>query len=151
MARFARDDAGERPFEKDAMARPSLKFIAVAALAVIGGATWFFVLRRAPACSSGGQIMGTVQQCRSYGLDARLCEAAVEKARARVLRTAPTEETSLSCEMRFADCFAAADGRFAPAPSFCLAPGSSEPVEVRYLEYVSDRLNRKKTREVPVD
>lgn len=133
------------------MARPSLTFVIIAGLATLIGAVWFFGYRRTPACSGDGRYMATVQQCRAYGLDAGLCASAVEKARALVARVAPQSETSFDCEVRFSECFAGAEGRFTPAPSFCLAPGSAEPSEVRYLEYESDRLNRKKTREIRVD
>lgn len=133
------------------MARPSFKFIIAAALVALAGATWFFAFRRVPACSGEGKYMATAQQCRAYGLDARLCEAAVEKARALAVRVAPKADTSFACEVLYADCFAGPDGRFTPSPSFCLAPGASEPVEVRYLEYASDRLNRKKAHEVRID
>jgi len=56
------------------------------------------------------------------------------------------------CEVRFSDCFEAPGGGFSPRPSFCLRPDKgAEPQEVRYLEYESDRMNRKKTKEVRVD
>lgn len=133
------------------MARPSFAFIAVAGIATLAGAVWFFGYRRTPACTGDGQYMATIQQCRAYGLGAELCASAVEKARALVAKTAPRTDASFDCEVRFSECFAGADGRFTPAPSFCLAPGSAEPREVRYLEYESDRLNRKKTREIRID
>ncbi|WP_400765782.1 DUF1190 domain-containing protein [Methylosinus sporium] len=133
------------------MARPSFAFIAVAGIATLAGAVWFFGYRRTPACTGDGRYMSTVQQCRAYGLDAELCASAVEKARELAAKAAPRADTSFDCEVRFSECFAGADGRFTPAPSFCLAPGSAEPKEVRYLEYESDRLNRKKTREIRID
>lgn len=133
------------------MARPSLTFIAVAGVAALAGAVWFFGYRRTPACSGDGRYMATVQQCRAYGVDAGVCASAVEKARALATKVAPRTDAAFDCEVRFSECFAGADGRFTPTPSFCLAPGSAEPKEVRYLEYESDRLNRKKTREIRID
>lgn len=134
------------------MSQPPFKFILVAAIVAVAGATWFFAFRRAPACSGDGRYMATVQQCRSYGLDAGLCRQAVDKARALAVRVAPKAATSFDCEVLYSECFETPDGRFTPSPSFCLASsGAPEPVEVRYLEYGSDRLNRKKTREVRID
>lgn len=133
------------------MARPSLAFIAAAVIATLAGAVWFFGHRRTPACSGDARYMATAQQCRAYGLDAGLCASAVEKARAVAMRAAPRTDASFDCEVRFSECFAGPDGRYTPSPSFCLAPGSAEPKELRYLEYESDRLNRKKTREVRID
>jgi uncharacterized protein YgiB involved in biofilm formation len=137
--------------EPEAMARPSLRFVAAASLVVIGGATWYFVLRRTPACASGGALVATAQQCRGMGFDAAVCAAAVEKARALALRAAPKQDTSFACEVLYSECFAGPDGRFTPSPSFCLAPGATEPSEIRYLEYGSDRLKRKKLQEVRLD
>ncbi|PWB84252.1 MAG: hypothetical protein C3F11_02380 [Methylocystaceae bacterium] len=134
------------------MSRPPLKILIAAGLVALAGSSWFFVFRRVPACSGDGKYMATAQQCRAYGIDARICAEAVEKARAFVLRVAPKSETSLACELAYAECFETPQGGFAPSPSFCLrSPGSSDPAEVRYLEYVSDRMNRRKTREVRVD
>ncbi|WP_159732605.1 DUF1190 domain-containing protein [Methylosinus sp. Ce-a6] len=133
------------------MARPSLTFIAVAGVATLAGAVWFLGFRRTPACTGDGRYMATAQQCRAYGVDAGLCASAVEQARALAVKVAPRTDASFDCEVRFSECFAGPDGRFTPTPSFCLAPGSAQPKEVRYLEYESDRLNRKKTREVRID
>jgi hypothetical protein len=55
------------------------------------------------------------------------------------------------CELRFSDCFQNAAGGFSPRPAFCLRAESGDPKEVRYLEYESDRRNRKTTKEVRVD
>jgi hypothetical protein len=133
------------------MARPSFVFVAAASLVAIGGATWYFALRRTPACLSGGALMATAQQCRALGFDASTCAAAVEKSRALALRAAPKQDTSFACEVLYSDCFAGPDGRYTPSPSFCLAPGATEPTEIRYLEYGSDRLKRKKLQEVRLD
>lgn len=125
--------------------------LAATALAVAGG-TWFFAFRRTPACSGDGKYMSTLHQCQAYGLDARMCKEAVEKARALAVRSAPKAATSFDCEVAYSECFQTPDGQFTPAPSFCLrSSSSSEPFEVRYLQYESDRLNRKKTREVRLD
>lgn len=133
------------------MPRPSLRFIAAICIVIIGGATWFFVLRRTPACLAGGALMATTQQCRALGFDAAVCASAVEKSRALALRAAPKQDTSFACEVLYSECFAGPDGRFTPSPSFCLAPGATEPTEIRYLEYGSDRLKRKKLQEVRLD
>lgn len=134
------------------MTRPPFKILLVAGLVALAGATWFFVFRRVPACSGDGKYMATASQCRAYGIEARLCAQAIEKARALAARVAPRSESSLACESLYAECFETPQGGFAPAPSFCLrSSGSSEPVEVRYLEYVSDRMNRRKTHEVRID
>jgi uncharacterized protein YgiB involved in biofilm formation len=96
--------------------------------------------------------MATLQQCEGYGIDSRVCAEAVEKARAIAARAAPKTATLFDCEFRYAVCFEASPGAFAPSPSFCLKRSDSpEPSEVRYLEYVSDRQNRKKTQEVRID
>jgi hypothetical protein len=133
------------------MARPSFLFIAAASLVVIAGATWYFALRRTPACASGGTLMATAQQCRGLGFAPGVCAAAVETARALALRAAPKLDTSFACEVLYSECFAGPDGRFTPSPSFCLTPGATEPSEIRYLEYGSDRLKRKKLMEVRLD
>ena len=97
--------------------------------------------------------MSTESECRAWGFDAATCKAVVAKARALAARATPRIENAIQCETQFTDCFAAPDGGFHPKPSFCLqAPASeaSEPKEARYLEYESDRMNRKKTHEVPI-
>lgn len=134
------------------MTRPPFKVLIVAGLVALAGATWFFAFRRVPACSGDGKYMATASQCRAYGIAADICAEAVAKARALVVRVAPKSESSLACEVLYSECFETPQGGFAPSPSFCLrASGSPEPVEVRYLEYVSDRMNRRKTREVRLD
>ncbi|MGA8169617.1 MAG: DUF1190 domain-containing protein [Methylocystis sp.] len=130
---------------------PSKKFIFAAVLAV-AGLSAFVATRRAPACGGGGKIMSTQGECASWGFDATTCKTAVEKARASAVRATPRLDNSIQCETRFTDCFEAPDGGFHPKPSFCLrqsAQQSAEPLEMRYLEYESDRMSRKKTREVP--
>jgi uncharacterized protein YgiB involved in biofilm formation len=136
---------------KDVMAKPSITFLIAASVAILIGATWFFGFRRVPACAGDGKLMATVAQCRASGLDAGVCATAIETARAVALRAAPKAESSFACEVLYAECFAGPDGRYTPSPSFCLAPGATEPSEVRYLQYESDRLNRKRAKEVRID
>jgi len=98
--------------------------------------------------------MSTVSECQSWGVNADMCKEAVAKAREAIVRAgAPQNDNSVQCEMRYADCFEAPTGGFYPRPAFCLRPGTTgaQPNEVRYLEYESDRLNRKKTREIRID
>lgn len=131
---------------------PSKMFI-LAALLAVAALGLFVATRRAPACGGEGKIMSTPAECASWGFDAQTCKAAVEKARAIVERAAPRMESSTQCETQFTDCFASQNGGFYPRPSFCLraaANGASEPFDLRYLEYESDRMNRKKTHEVPI-
>jgi hypothetical protein len=94
--------------------------------------------------------MASVADCQAWGLDAKLCKEAVEKARAVAARAAPKTETMFQCELRFTDCFENPAGGFSPRPAFCLR-ADGEPTEIRYLEYESDRRNRKKTKEVRID
>ncbi len=132
-------------------ARPS-RFFILAALLAVGTLTVFVLNRRAPACGGDGKIMTSQADCVSWGFDAATCKAAVEKARAATVRAAPRHEDSMACETQFTDCFEA-QGGFYPRPSFCLraeAKGVSEPFDLHYLEYESDRQNRKKTHEVPI-
>lgn len=133
------------------MSRFPFKIVLAATVVAVAGATWFFAFRRTPACSGGAKFMSTANECRGYGLDAGVCNEAVEKARALAVRAAPKAASSFDCEVKYSDCFQTPDGQFTPSPSFCLRPGSSDPVEVRYLQYEADRLNRKKTREVRID
>ena len=68
------------------------------------------------------------------------------------MRATPRLSDSIQCETQFTDCFEGPDGGFHPKPSFCLrasAKEAPEPLEMRYLQYESDRMSRKKTREVP--
>jgi len=97
--------------------------------------------------------MSTLSECQSWGVSAELCKEALAKARESVARAAPKSDTSVQCEMRFSDCFEAPAGGFYPRAAFCLRPEETgaQPIEIRYLEYESDRLNRKKTREIRVD
>ena len=86
----------------------------------------------------------------TWGVDAATCKQAVEKARAVAARAAPKTETMFQCELRFSDCFENPAGGYTPRPAFCLRP-DGQPTEIRYLEYESDRRNRKKTKEVRVN
>jgi len=129
---------------------PSKKFLFAAAIAV-AALVAFVATRRTPACGGDGKIMSTQSECRAWGFDAETCKAAVEKARAVAQRSAPKMANSVQCETQFTDCFEASDGAFYPKPSFCLRGDSKEPGELRYLQYESDRMNRKKTREVPIN
>ena len=131
---------------------PSKLFIVLAALAAAALAA-FVMTRRAPACGGNGQIMSSVGECKSWGIDFELCKAAVEKARAVAEKATPGFDNSVKCETRFTDCFKAADESYHPLPAFCLktpATAASEPFDLHYLEYESDRMNRKKTHEVPI-
>ena len=135
------------------MSRPPTKLFLLAAILTLAALVGFVATRRAPACSGDGKIMSTESECRAWGFDAATCKAVVAKARALAARATPRIENAIQCETQFTDCFAAPDGGFHPKPSFCLqAPASeaSEPKEARYLEYESDRMNRKKTHEVPI-
>jgi len=132
------------------MANLPLKTIIVVGLVAAAGTAAFFKYRRVPACSEDGKYMSTVNECQAWGIDTGVCAQAVEKARAAVSRAAPRTETMFQCELRFSDCFENPAGGFSPKPSFCLRQGG-EPTEIRYLEYESDRRNRKKTKEVRVD
>jgi uncharacterized protein YgiB involved in biofilm formation len=130
---------------------PSKKFIFAAILAM-AGLGLFVATRRAPACHGDSKIMSSQSDCLSWGFDAATCKAAVEKARAAAARATPRLDDSLQCETQFTECFEAPEGGFHPKPSFCLrasAKETAEPLEMRYLQYESDRMNRKKTREVP--
>lgn len=134
------------------MRRPPVKAIVVAMILVVGGFGLFFMFRRTPACADDGKYMATIAQCQAYGIDARVCQEAIDRAKAIAIRAAPKAATSFECEVRYADCFETPAGAFTPSPSFCLrSPSSPEPSEVRYLEYTSDRLNRKKAQEVRID
>jgi hypothetical protein len=124
------------------------------ALLIVAGAALFWKFHRTPACSGDGKFMSTVGECQSWGVNTDMCKEAVAKAREAIVRAgAPRNDNSVQCEMRFADCFEAPTGGFYPRPAFCLRPGTTgaQPNEIRYLEYESDRLNRKKTREIRID
>jgi uncharacterized protein YgiB involved in biofilm formation len=130
---------------------PSKKFIFAAILAV-AALVGFVATRRSPACSGEGKIMSTQTECLNWGFDAATCKSAVEKARDAAVRATPRLDNSIQCETQFTDCFEAPQGGFHPKPSFCLrasAKEAAEPLEMRYLQYESDRMNRKKTREIP--
>lgn len=128
------------------------KFVIIAVAVVAAGFSAFYAFRRAPVCSGDGKYMATQTDCQAWGFDAEVCKQAIEKARAVVARAAPKSSTMFQCEVRYSDCFEAPDGGFSPRPSFCLrADKGADPLEVRYLEYESDRMNRKKTKEVRVD
>lgn len=134
-------------------ALPSKKFLFAAAIAVAALAA-FVATRRAPACSGDGKIMSTQSECQAWGFDAATCKAAVQKARDAAVRSAPRMGNSIQCETQFTDCFEAPDGAYYPKPSFCLRGSgkeAQEPSELRYLQYESDRMNRKKTREIPIN
>ena len=135
------------------MHAPPIKTLVVALILIVGGIGLFWKLRRTPACADDGKYMSTMSECQAWGVDAGVCKEAIAKAREIVARSAPKSESSFQCETRFSDCFEAPGGGFAPQPSFCLKPDAkgAEPSEIRYLEYESDRLNRKKAREVRVD
>lgn len=128
------------------------KFVIIAVAIVAAGFSAFYAFRRSPVCSADGKYMATQSDCEAWGFAPDICKQAIEKARVVVARAAPKSETMFQCEVRFSDCFQAPEGGFSPRPSFCLRPSANaEPAEVRYLEYESDRMNRKKTKEVRVD
>ena len=127
------------------------KFVIIAVAIVAAGFSVFYAVRRSPVCSGDGKYMATQSDCEAWGFAPDICRQAIEKARAVVVRAAPKTETMFQCELRFSDCFQAPEGGFSPRPSFCLRPNDADPLEVRYLEYESDRMNRKKTKEVRVD
>jgi uncharacterized protein YgiB involved in biofilm formation len=132
---------------------PTKKFVFAVIVAVAALAA-FVATRRTPACSGDGKIMSTQSECQGWGFDAATCKTVVEKARAIAIRSAPRQTNSIQCETQFTDCFEAQDGGFYPRPSFCLRASGKEqqePTELRYLQYESDRMNRKKTREVPIN
>jgi uncharacterized protein YgiB involved in biofilm formation len=131
---------------------PSKGFI-IAAVVVAAGFAIFVSTRRQPACGGNGQIMSTVSECKSWGFDEATCRAVVGKARAIAQRATPSMDNSVKCETQFTDGFKAEDGAYHPIPAFCLrqpASAGSEPTDMHYLEYESDRQNRKKTHEVPI-
>lgn len=133
------------------MTSSPFKLILIVAALAAGGFSIFYATRgRTPACSDNGKYMSTVADCKTWGLTEDACAAAVAKARAVAVRAAPKAATALECEMRFADCFDNGAGGFTPRPSFCLK-SDGEPSEIRYLEYQSDRRNRKTTREVSIN
>ncbi|MFO1102601.1 MAG: hypothetical protein U1E20_06850 [Methylocystis sp.] len=128
------------------------RFVIIAVALAAAGFSAFYAFRRSPVCSADGKYMATRSDCEAWGFAPDICKQAIEKARAVVVRAAPKTETMFQCEVRFSDCFQAPEGGFSPQPSFCLRPGANaEPLEVRYLEYESDRMNRKKTKEVRVN
>jgi uncharacterized protein YgiB involved in biofilm formation len=132
------------------MSKTPWKFILVAVALAVAGLSLFLARRTTPACAEGGKYMASLSDCQAWGLDAAPCKQAVEKARAVAARAAPKTETMFQCELRFTDCFENPAGGFTPRPAFCLR-SDGEPKEIRYLEYESDRRNRKKTKEVRID
>jgi uncharacterized protein YgiB involved in biofilm formation len=132
--------------------RPVKTLIFIVVLAVAAAAA-FFTYRRTPVCAGDAKYMSSLKDCQSYGLDAGLCKDVVEKARVAVARAAPKSTTQTQCELQFSDCFQTADGAYVATPSFCLktdGKSAAEPSEVRYLAFDSDRLARKKAREVRI-
>jgi uncharacterized protein YgiB involved in biofilm formation len=136
------------------MALPIGKIISGLAVVILGGFAVYYGMRRAPACGGGdGRLVSTQSDCVAQGFDAASCKTAIEKARAIAARAAPKLEKSFDCEVQYSECFEVPGG-FAPRPSFCLRKddkSAAQPSEVRYLEYVSDRMNRRTTREVRID
>ncbi len=129
-----------------------MKYFLIAVALIAAGFSAFYAMRRTSVCAGDGKYMATQSDCEAWGVNADLCKDAIEKARAIVARAAPKSQTMFQCELRFSDCFEAPEGGFSPRPSFCLrAEKGAEPSEVRYLEYESDRMNRKKAKEVRVD
>lgn len=94
--------------------------------------------------------MSTQAECQAWGFESGVCENAVARAREALVGAAPKTETMFQCELRFSDCFENPAGGYSPRPSFCLKADGA-PTEVRYLEYESDRRNRKQAREVRIN
>lgn len=132
------------------MSNTPLKYVIVLVALIAAGFSVFYALRRSPVCAGDGKYMATQRDCEAWGVSAGLCKEAIEKARAIVARAGPKTETMFQCELRFTECFEAPGGGFSPQPSFCLR-ADNEPSEIRYLEYESDRMNRKKAKEMRVD
>ena len=132
------------------MARPPVKPILIALAVIAAAGSIFLMKRRVPACSGEGKFMSTRAECQAWGVAPEVCETAIAKARDVLARSAPKMETMFKCELRFSDCFENPAGGFSPRPSFCLK-ADGEPTEIRYLEYESDRRNRKQTKEVRVN
>jgi uncharacterized protein YgiB involved in biofilm formation len=134
------------------MALPIGKLLSGAALALLGGFALYYGFRRTATCAGDGRLVATQTGCVALGIDAETCKSAIEKARAVAARAAPKLETSFQCELQYSECFEAAGG-FVPRPSFCLRKDdkSAQPSEIRYLEYVSDRQNRRTTKEVKIE
>jgi len=132
------------------MANTPLKIIAIIVGLAAAGFSFFYARRTTPACAEDGKYMASVSDCQAYGIDPAVCSQAVEKARAVAARAAPKTETMFQCELRFSDCFENPAGGFSPRPAFCLRKDGA-PTEIRYLEYESDRRNRKTTKEVRIN
>lgn len=130
-----------------------IKTVALLLLIGLAAIAYHYATRRASACQGGGQLMSTKSECLAWGVDAQTCQAALDEAKDKVAKSAPRSDTSFKCELRFSECVALADGAFVPRPSFCLqkSAAGATPADIRYLEYESDRMNRKKTREIRVD
>lgn len=141
--------SGETEKRAKMVKSPFKTFLIVLALGT-AGYVMYNVRKTTPACAKDGKYMSSLADCQAWGVDSAVCKAAVEKARAVAVRAAPKAETMFQCELRFSDCFESPEGGFTPRPAFCLRP-DGEPSEIRYLEYESDRRNRKKTKEVRID
>jgi uncharacterized protein YgiB involved in biofilm formation len=132
------------------MANSPLKIIALLVALAAVGFSFYYARRTAPACAAGGKFVSSLSDCQAWGFSADACKQAVEKARAVAARAAPKTENQFQCELRFTDCFANPAGGFTPSPAFCLA-ADNEPKEIRYIEYESDRRNRRQTKSVPIN
>ncbi|KAF2990371.1 DUF1190 domain-containing protein [Methylocystis sp. MJC1] len=132
------------------MANSPLKLIVILVALAAAGFSFFYARRTAPACAEDGKYMSSMSDCQAWGFTSALCKQAVDKAQAVAAHAAPKTETMFQCELRFSDCFENPAGGFTPRPAFCLRT-DGEPKEIRYLEYESDRRNRKKTKEVRID
>ncbi len=127
-----------------------LKTIVIVVALAAGAFFLFNAKRTVPVCAGEGKYMASLSDCQTWGIEAGVCKAAVEKARAVAARAAPKTETMFQCELRFSDCFENPAGGFTARPAFCLQPDGAA-TEIRYLEYQSDRRNRKTTKEVRID
>lgn len=130
-----------------------LKMIVIVAALVAAGFSAFYALRRTSVCAGDGKYMASQSDCQAWGVDAAVCKEVIARARQVAARAAPKTDALLPCEMRYSECFQTESGEFAPRPSFCLrmTDKAAEPAEIRYLEYESDRMNRRKTKEVRID
>ncbi len=129
---------------------PLKSILIVAAVAAVGFSAFYALRGKSPACAQNGKYMSTLSDCRAWGVDQATCAQAVDKARAVAARAAPKVETQFQCELQFTECFENPTGGFSPRPSFCLREGA-EPTEIRYLEFGSDRRNRRVTKEVSIN
>jgi uncharacterized protein YgiB involved in biofilm formation len=132
------------------MANSPFKIIVLLVALAAAGFSFYYARRTTPVCGEDGKYVTNLNDCQAWGIAADVCKQATEKARALAARAAPKTETKFQCELRFTDCFENPAGGFTPSPSFCLR-ADGEPKEIRYIEYESDRRNRRQTKAVRID